>query len=61
MCSEAVWWRCHRRLIADVAVLLHDVRVLHLMHDGRSPPHRPTAGARVTPDGLVYDDGALPL
>jgi len=56
-----VWWRCHRRLIADVAVLLHDIRVLHLMHDGRSPPHRPTAGARVTPGGLVYDDGALPL
>jgi uncharacterized protein (DUF488 family) len=61
MCSEAVWWRCHRRLIADVTVLLHDVPVLHLMHDGRLAPHRPTAGARVTPAGLVYDDGALPL
>ena len=61
MCSEAVWWRCHRRLIADVAVLLHDVPVLHLMHDGRLAPHQPTAGARVTPAGLVYDAGALPL
>ena len=61
MCSEAVWWRCHRRLIADVAVLLHDVPVLHLMHDGRLSPHQPMAGARVTPAGLVYDDGALPV
>jgi uncharacterized protein (DUF488 family) len=61
MCSEAVWWRCHRRLLADAAVLLHDVPVRHLMHDGRIPAHVPTPGVRVTPDGLVYDDGALPL
>jgi hypothetical protein len=31
------------------------------MHDGRLAAHQPTAGARVTPAGLVYDDGALPL
>jgi uncharacterized protein (DUF488 family) len=55
MCSETVWWRCHRRLISDVAVLLHDRPVEHLAHDGRRSPHRPSAGARVTPDGLVYD------
>jgi uncharacterized protein (DUF488 family) len=61
MCSETVWWRCHRRLIADATVLLRDVPVLHLMHDGRLSPHRPTDGARITPDGLVYDEGALPL
>jgi uncharacterized protein (DUF488 family) len=60
MCSEAVWWRCHRRLLADAAVLLHDVPVRHLMHDGRVREHVPTAGARVTPDGIVYDEGALP-
>ena len=61
MCSESLWWRCHRRLLADAVVLLHDVPVEHLMHDGRRQPHRPTAGARVTPDGIVYDEGALPL
>lgn len=35
MCSEAVWWRCHRRIIADY--LLHAGRpVIHLMARGRS-------------------------
>lgn len=58
MCSESVWWRCHRRLIADVAVLSRAVPVRHLMHDGRLSPHQPTSGARVRPDGLlVYDAG----
>jgi uncharacterized protein (DUF488 family) len=55
MCSESLWWRCHRRLIADVLVLLHDVPVAHLGHDGRLTEHVPSAGARVTADGLVYD------
>jgi uncharacterized protein (DUF488 family) len=61
MCSEAVWWRCHRRLLADAVVLLHGLPVRHLMHDGRLTQHPPTPGARVTPAGLVYDDDALPL
>jgi uncharacterized protein (DUF488 family) len=53
MCSESVWWRCHRRLIADVAVLGRGVPVLHLMPDGRLSPHRPSAGAVVGSDGQV--------
>ncbi|MEW2256860.1 DUF488 domain-containing protein [Streptomyces sp. NPDC047869] len=58
MCSEAVWWRCHRRLIADFAVLARGARVLHLMHDGRLTTHTPTQGVRLRDDGLlVYDDG----
>ncbi|WP_446047632.1 DUF488 domain-containing protein [Streptomyces olivaceus] len=57
MCGEAVWWRCHRRLIADFAVLARDTPVDHLMHDGRLTPHSPTPGARLRPDGLLlYDD-----
>ncbi|HEX5565573.1 MAG TPA: DUF488 domain-containing protein [Streptomyces sp.] len=57
MCAEAVWWRCHRRLIADAAVLTRGVDVLHLMHDGRLVPHTPTPGVRLREDGLmVYDD-----
>ena len=61
MCSEAVWWRCHRRLVADAVVLLHEVPVRHLMHDGRLVAHEPTEGVRIREDGLlVYDAGALP-
>jgi uncharacterized protein (DUF488 family) len=53
MCSESVWWRCHRRLIADVAVLGRGVPVTHLMPDGRLRPHEPSAGAVLGPDGAV--------
>jgi len=56
MCSETLWWRCHRRLIADAAALLREEPVLHLLHDGKLHPHVPTAGARVTGEGtLRYD------
>src|SRR5699024_11560598 len=34
MCSETVWWRCHRRLITDHLVPIEQVRVRHLMHGG---------------------------
>lgn len=62
MCAESVWWRCHRRLIADAAVLLHGCEVGHLFHDGRLETHRPSSEARVAhrDDGaaiLVYDVG----
>src|SRR3954466_5821518 len=57
MCSESVWWRCHRRLIADVALLGRDVPVTHLMPDGRLTPHRPSAGAVVGDDGLLHWPG----
>ena len=60
MCSEAVWWRCHRRLIADYAVLACRVPVQHLMHDGRLTAHITTAGVRLRPDGLLVYDGAEP-
>lgn len=53
MCSEYVWWRCHRRLIADVVVLAHGVPVQHLMPDGRLVEHTPAEGARLGSDGLV--------
>jgi uncharacterized protein (DUF488 family) len=60
MCSESVWWRCHRRIIADFAVLARGAVVRHLMHDGRLTDHRPTESARLTDDGLlIYDEGAL--
>lgn len=63
MCAESVWWRCHRRLLADAAVLVHDHDVVHIFHDGRLAPHTPTDAARVVPaadgpDHLRYDVGA---
>ncbi|MFE7900503.1 DUF488 family protein [Streptomyces sp. NPDC057424] len=57
MCSEAVWWRCHRRLIADFAVLARGVPAHHLMHDGRLSAHTPTPGVRLRDDGLLVYDG----
>jgi uncharacterized protein (DUF488 family) len=53
LCSESVWWRCHRRLVADVAVLGRGVPVHHLMPDGRLTPHRPSAGAVRGADGQL--------
>lgn len=62
MCSETLWWRCHRRLVSDAAVLRFGVDVRHLGHDGRMTPHRVTEGARLDPyGGIVYDAGERPL
>lgn len=55
LCSETVWWRCHRRIVSDAAVLLHGVGVDHLGHDGRLTSHPPAEGARASEDGLHYD------
>ena len=60
MCSEALWWRCHRRLLADAAVLVRGAEVLHLDHRGRLEPHRPTEGVRRDGDLLAYDVGTTP-
>jgi len=58
MCSESLWWRCHRRLIADFAEIARGVPVRHLMHDGQLVAHRRSPGVRLRADGLlVYDGG----
>ncbi|MBV0893350.1 DUF488 domain-containing protein [Paracoccus sp. Z118] len=54
MCSEAVWWRCHRRIIAD-HLLLNGHAVDHLMGPGQIVPATPTPGAQRTAAGkAVY-------
>ena len=58
MCSETLWWRCHRRLISDAAVLLHGIDVRHLMPTGRTQPHALTQGVRRTDGTLRYDVSA---
>jgi uncharacterized protein (DUF488 family) len=60
LCAESVWWRCHRRLLADTAVLTRGAEVRHLFHDGRAEPHRPTPEARVEEGLVVYDLGVTP-
>lgn len=60
MCSEAVWWRCHRRLIADVMLMEHEVEVADLMPNGTQRPHQPSDGARLGEDGHVVWDRADP-
>jgi uncharacterized protein (DUF488 family) len=62
MCSESLWWRCHRRLLADFVSVARGAEVRHLMHDGRVEPHRPSDGLRLRDDGLlVYDAGQATL
>ena len=41
MCAETPWWRCHRRLIAELLVA-RGHRVVHLVRPGESLPHRPS-------------------
>lgn len=53
MCSETLWWRCHRRMIAD-ALLARGVEAVHLV-GGRREPHRLHPNARVLDGRLVYD------
>jgi uncharacterized protein (DUF488 family) len=53
MCAEALWWRCHRRLIAD-ALLVHDFEVSHIDARGDAAPHRLTEQAVVEDGRLVY-------
>jgi uncharacterized protein (DUF488 family) len=53
MCSEAVWWRCHRRIIADY-LLSRGLTVLHLMGAGRIEPATLTPAARERDGHLVY-------
>jgi uncharacterized protein (DUF488 family) len=52
MCSEAVWWRCHRRIVADYLIAGGET-VFHIMGVGRLEPARLTPGAVVQSDGTV--------
>jgi uncharacterized protein (DUF488 family) len=53
LCAETLWWRCHRRLIAE---LLHarGHEVIHLLRPGHSEPHRPWEPISETRDGVLH-------
>jgi uncharacterized protein (DUF488 family) len=58
MCAESLWWRCHRRMLADFVTAARGEQVRHLMHDGRLEEHQLSPGLRLRDDGLlVYDAG----
>ena len=53
MCAEAVWWRCHRRIIADY-LLERGRHVRHLMAAGQVEPARLTPGAEAENGKIHY-------
>ena len=53
MCAEAVWCRCHRRIIADY-LLAGGRSVFHLMGEGRKDPAKMTPAATERHGRLVY-------
>jgi uncharacterized protein (DUF488 family) len=53
MCAEAVWWRCHRRIIADY-LIERGRTVCHLMGEGRADPARLTSAAKERDGAIVY-------
>lgn len=57
LCSEAVWWRCHRAMIAD-ALKSGGAEVLHIMDRGKVVAHPYTAAASVVDGVLRYGAGA---
>jgi uncharacterized protein (DUF488 family) len=53
MCSEAVWWRCHRSMIAD-ALRVRGIEVVHILDAKHSVVHPMTSPARVVGGVLSY-------
>jgi len=52
MCAEAVWWRCHRRIIADYLIAA-GLPVEHILAPGK------IEAARLTPDATIRPDGSV--
>lgn len=56
MCSKAVWWRCHRRIVSDYLIARGET-VLHIMGPNRVEPAHLTTGAVIRDDGtIIYPD-----
>jgi uncharacterized protein (DUF488 family) len=52
MCAEAVWWRCHRRIITDY-LLVREIEVLHILGRDQVAPASLTPGAVPQPDATI--------
>jgi uncharacterized protein (DUF488 family) len=55
MCSEAVWWSCHRSLVSDY-LKIHGWNVMHIMSEGKAVEHPYTKAARISDGKLSYED-----
>lgn len=55
MCSEAVWWRCHRSMVSDY-LKAKGWKVMHIMALGRAEEHPYTSPARVVGNSVLYSD-----
>jgi uncharacterized protein (DUF488 family) len=53
MCAEAVWWRCHRRIIADYLIAAGET-VFHILGPNKVTEAQLTAGASLTAGVLAY-------
>jgi uncharacterized protein (DUF488 family) len=58
MCAEAVWWRCHRSLIADY-LKARGAEVLHILGVNKVEPHPYTSAARIVNGKLSYKGDSL--
>jgi uncharacterized protein (DUF488 family) len=54
MCSEAVWWRCHRSLVSDYLKIRH-WKVMHIMDEGKASEHPFSSPAQERQGRLFYD------
>ena len=53
MCAEALWWQCHRRLLAD-ALIVRDLPVRHILPSGDLKLHELSEFARRAGAGVIY-------
>jgi uncharacterized protein (DUF488 family) len=60
MCSEGVWWRCHRRIVSD-CLMINRWECLHIMPDGKLAMHTLPDFARVIKNRIIYDGGQSSL
>jgi uncharacterized protein (DUF488 family) len=58
MCSEGLWWRCHRRIISD-HLITRGWHVDHIMPDGKLRPHEIAPFARIVDGRIIYDAAAV--
>jgi uncharacterized protein (DUF488 family) len=55
MCSEAVWWRCHRSMVSDYLKVC-GWKVIHIMGNGKAEEHPYTAPAKIENGRLTYKE-----